>query len=344
MISHCTLSHWKWALAGTAIALSGTSALAQSVEDFYKGRQMTLVVYSGPGSAYDNYGRFLVRYMGNHIPGNPTFITQNMMGAGGFKAAEYIYKLAPKDGSVIAALSRGLPFEPVLGNNPIKVDPQKYTWIGSMNREVVLAISWHTAKVKTLDDLRKHELLSPGTGAGADSEIMPIAYNSLVGTKFKIISGYRNTTEAALAMERGEIDGIGYWSWSAIKPRTDWIEGKKLNLIFHTGRTPHPELPGVPLIRNEVTDPIKKKALEFLLAREILGRVIGAPPDIPADRAKALREAFNATLKDPTFIAEAEKRKIEIDLVPAEEVETIIKEAVTAPKEVIEEVKRALKR
>ncbi|MFM1814977.1 MAG: hypothetical protein RLZ98_1672 [Pseudomonadota bacterium] len=331
-------------VAGAALALGSSAASAQGPEDFYKGRQMTMVVYSGAGSAYDTYGRFLVRYMGKYIPGNPTFVTQNMQGAGGLKAAEYIYKIAPKDGSVISMLSRGMPFDPVLGKNPIKIEPLNFTWLGSMNREVVLAISWHTAKVKTLDELLKTELLTPGTGAGADSEIIPLAYNNLVGTKFKIISGYRNTTEAALAMERGELDGIAYWSWSAIKPREDWLKGKKLNLLFHTGTKDHPELPGVPLIRNAVKDPLNKKALDFVLARELLGRPVAAPPNIPADRAKVLRAAFAKTLKDPEFLKEAEKRKIEIDLVDAAEVDQILKTAIGAPKDVIERVKQALGR
>lgn len=332
------------ALAIAGLCIISSDSKAQSPADFYKGRQMVMVVYSGAGSAYDTYARFLVRFMGRYIPGSPTFISQNMQGAGGLKAAEYIYKFAPKDGSVISMLSRGLPFEPMLGKNPLSIDPLKYTWIGSMNREVVLAISWHTSKVKSLQDLLKNELLSPGTGAGADSEIMPIAYNNLVGTKFKIISGYRNTTEAALAMERGEIDGIGYWSWSAIKPREDWLKEKKLNLLFHTGRSDHPELPGVPRIREAIKDPVNNKALDFLLAREILGRPVAGPPEIPSDRAKVLKAAFINTLKDPEFIQEADKRKIEINLVTADEVDALLKEAASAPSVVIERVKQALNR
>src|SRR5688572_9350882 len=223
--------------AGLVLLPGATVAHAQSVEEFYKGRQITMIVYSPAGSAYDIYARTLIRHMGKHIPGNPTFIVQYVVGAGGLKAIETLYRIAPKDGSVMGTVGRGLPFEPFLGRNELKYDPLRLTWIGSMNREATLAMSWHTvAKVKTYEDLTKNELLVPGTGAGADSEIIPLAFNSLAGTKFKIISGYRNTTEAALAMERGELEGLAYWSWSALKSiHPNWVPEKKVNLLFHTG-------------------------------------------------------------------------------------------------------------
>ena len=162
----------------------------------------------------------------------------------------------------------------------------------------------------------------PGTGAGADSEIIPLAFNSLAGTKFKIISGYRNTTEAALAMERGELEGLAYWSWSAVKSiHPNWVPEKKVNLLFHTGTTPVPDIPDVRLIRNLVDNPIDKQALEFLLAREILGRPFLAPPDLPAERAAVLRDAFAATMRDPEFLKDAEKAKLDVDLVTGEEVD-----------------------
>ena len=242
--------------AALLLAAGAGVARSQTVEEFYKGRQISMIVYSPAGSAYDIYARVLIRHMGKHIPGNPTFIVQYVVGAGGLKAIETLYRIAPKDGSVIGTVGRGLPFEPFLGKNEVKYDPLKLTWIGSMNREATLAMSWHTAKVKTYEDLTKDELLVPGTGAGADSEIIPLAFNSLAGTKFKIISGYRNSTEAALAMERGELEGMAYWSWTAVKSiHPDWVPEKKINLLFHTGTKPVPEIPEVRLIRNLVTEP-----------------------------------------------------------------------------------------
>ncbi len=336
------------AAAATLILVvsSAHGARAQTPEQFYKGRQLTMICYSPAGSAYDIYARALTRHMGKHIPGNPTFIHQYVVGAGGLKAIEMLYRIAPKDGSVMGTVGRGLPFEPFLGRNELKYDPLRLTWIGSMNREATLAMSWHTVtKVKSYEDLKQNELLVPGTGAGADSEIIPLAFNSLAGTKFKIISGYRNTTEAALAMERGELEGLAYWSWSALKSiHPDWVRDKKVTLLFHTGIAPVPEIPDVRLIRNLVDNPIDKQALQFLLAREILGRPFLAPPDLPPERAAVLRAAFAATMRDPAFLKEAEKAKLDVDLVTGEEVETVLKQSASAPPAVVNRLKQALDR
>src|SRR5579863_9356876 len=187
--------------AATLLIAAGVNvAAAQTVEQFYKGRNLTMLVFSGAGSTYDIYARVLARHFADHIPGKPVVIVQNMLGAGGLKVEQYIYRIAPKDGTVIGTIGRGLPFEPILGENEVHIDPLKFTWLGSMNRDVALAMSWHTSKIKTFADLQQHQLLVPGTGAGADSEILPLAFNRLAGTKFKIIEGYRDTAVAALAM------------------------------------------------------------------------------------------------------------------------------------------------
>ncbi len=330
--------------AVAAALLVATPARAQqSVEQFYKGRQVDMIIYSPNSSAYDFYARLLIAHMGRFIPGNPTFIPKNMPGAGGLKASEYLYRIAPKDGATIGTIGRGLPFDQFLARNEMGIDFLKFNWIGSMNRESTVALSWHTSKVKTLEDLQKIELLVPGTGAGADSELIPVALNSLLGTKFKIIKGYKNTTDGALAVERGELEGIAYWSWSALRSsHIHWVKEDKINMLFHTGDRVHPEIPQVPLVRNVLTDPVKKQALDFILARELLGRPFIAPPDVPADRVKALREAFVKTMQDPEFLADAEKRQAEINLVTAEEVEETLRKAAAAPKDVIDSVKKAL--
>ncbi len=320
-------------------------AQAQTPAEFYKGKQVQMMVYSGAGSTYDTYARLLARHMNRHIPGNPTIVVQNMVGAGGLKLVDYLNRIAAKDGTVFGTVSRGNPFDPILGKKDIEFDPLKLTWIGSMNREITVALSWHTHPVKTLADVQKTELLVPGTGAGADSEIIPRAYNNLAGTKFKIIGGYRDTSEATIQVESGELQGIAYWSWSAVSSlKPDWIKDKKVNLLFHTGTGEVPGVPGVPRIRDVVKDATDKKALEFLLAREVIGRPFVAPPGIPADRAKALRDAFAATLKDPEFLKDAERGNVEINLVDAAEVETVLKEAAASPPEVIARVNAILDR
>ena len=199
------------------------------------------MIYTPGGSTYDMYARFLMQYMGKHLPGNPTFVPRNMPGAGGIAATQFLNRIAPKDGTVFGTIARNLPFEPLLGKAEADFDPLAFVWLGSMNRERSIALSWHTSKVKTLADLQQMELLVPGTGAGADSEVMPLAFNALFGTKFKIVRGYKSTSDATLAVERGELDGIAYWSWSAIQSsHKHWLDEKKVNVLFHTGPDPDP--------------------------------------------------------------------------------------------------------
>ena len=334
---------WK-ALAFAAAAVWGLPAQAQTVEEFYKGRQVQVVIYTPGGSTYDLYARFLMQFMGRHLPGNPTFIPRNMPGAGGIAATQFLNKIAPKDGSVFGTIARNLPFEPMLGKPEADFDPLAFVWLGSMNRERSIALSWHTSKVKTLADLQKTELLVPGTGAGADSEVMPLAFNALFGTRFKIVRGYKSTSDATLAVERGEIDGIAYWSWSAIQSsHKHWLDDRKVNVLFHTGPESEQEIKA-PSIRTLVRDDVERAALDFILAREILGRPFLAPPGLPEDRARALKAAFNATMKDPAFIAEAAKRNIEVELVTGEEVTEVLKRAAASPAAVLDRVNKALGR
>ena len=337
---------WICAAAAVLLIAGGTAgAFAQTLEQFYKGRQLTMAVFTGAGSTYDIYARVLARHFGDHIPGKPIIIVQNMPGAGGLKVEQYLYRIAPKDGTVMGTIGRGLPFEPMLGENEVNVDPLKFTWLGSMNRDDSLAMSWYTSKVKTFADLQQHTLLVPGTGAGADSEIMPLAFNRLAGTKFKIIEGYRDTSIAALAMEHGELDGLAYWSWSSIMAaHPDWVRDKKVNLLFHTGLNPIPDALAVPSIRDLVTDPTGHAALAFLLAREIVGRPFLAPPDLPADRATALRSAFAATLRDPAFLRDAKRTRLDVSLVTGAETDALLKDSANAPKDVIDRVKQVLGR
>ena len=332
-------------LALGAAALPANAQTTQSVEQFYKGRQIDLIIYTANNSAYDLYGRLLIAHMGRFIPGNPTFVPKNMVGAGGLTASRYLYTVAPKDGSVIGTVGRGLAFDPILGRNELGLDFLKFNWIGSMNRESTVALAWNEprVKVKTFEDLQKMELLVPGTGAGADSELIPVALNFLAGTKFKIVKGYKNTGSAAMAVEGGELEGIAYWSWSALRSsHMHWITDNKIHMLFHTGDRVHPEIPQVRLIRDLVTEPTKKAALDFILAREILGRPFLAPPDVPADRVKALRDAFDATLVDKEFLIDAERRRVEINLVTGAEVDQLLKTSAAAPKAVIDAVKEAL--
>jgi tripartite-type tricarboxylate transporter receptor subunit TctC len=333
------------AVAGMA-ALAAASASAQGVEEFYKGKTVSIVVYTTSGSGYDLAARLLTRHMPHQLPGAPTMIVRNMPGAGGLTATRYLYVTAPKDGTVFGTIGRGIPFEPLLGGaSTVDFDPLKFIWMGSPSRESSLAISWHTSQVKTAQDLLTKELIVAGTGASADSEIVPKTLNGLLGTKFKIISGYEGINRAVLSVERGEIEGLAYWSWGAVKTvKPDWVKDKKINILFQTAFVPHPEIPDVPSVLTLAKTEQQTQALKLLFARDIAARPFLMPPDVPKDRADALKRAFEATHKDKEFLAEAEKAQLEIEFVPASEVEEIIHRAYDTPTAVVEMVKKAMGR
>jgi tripartite-type tricarboxylate transporter receptor subunit TctC len=335
------------AACGLFAFLNPTSVQAQSdsLAKFYQGKSVNVIIFQGPGTTYDVYARLLARHMGRFIPGTPSLIPQNMIGAGGLKATEFLYGIAPKDGSVFGEISPGNAFEPLLGGAKVEFDPLNFTWLGSMARNVSVGVSWHTQTFKTVDDVKAREMISPGTGAGADSEIIPIALNTLVGTRFKVIPGYPGIANAALSMERGELDGIAYWAWTGVKSsHPDWVRDHKLNIIYHTGAKNPPDLPNVPRIRDYAKSEIDHEALDLLLARETLGRPFLAPPALPADRAQTLRAAFAKTLADKDLHADAAKVQADIDLVSADEVTSLLKQIFAYRPEVIERAKDALKR
>ena len=320
------------------------SALQQSAKEFYPGKKIEMIVYSTAGSTYDLYARLLARHMPHFLPGEPTMIVKNMVGAGGLTATRYLYSQAPRDGTTIGTISRGIPFEPLLGGSAtVEFDPLKFLWLGSMSRESSLAISWHTSDVKTAQDLLTKELLVAGTGAGADSQIVPNALNGLISTKFKIIPGYASLTTATLAMERGEVAGFAYWSWGAIKSsKPRWVPEKQINLLFQTGN--HPDISNVPNVKVLAKTENDRQALDLLFARDVMARPFLGPPEVPADRAQALRAAFTGAMKDAQLLKEAQQAQMEIELVDGQELESLLKTSFAAPKEVIERVREAMNR
>ena len=326
------------------VSTDGAKVAAQSAEDFFRGKTITMIVYSDAGSSYDTYARVLSRHMPAQIPGQPPMIVKNMVGAGGLTATRFLYNTAPRDGTTLGTISRGIPFEPLLGNTVVEFDALKFIWLGSMSKETTMYVSWHTARVKTAQDLMTTELLLAGTGAGADSEVISQALNGILGTKIKLISGYKGASNAAIALEREEIEGI-YWTWNGINTtHPSWIPDKKLNILFQTRSTPHPELPHVPLVTVLAKTDEQRQALALLFARDVLGRPFLAPPEVPADRVKLLRAAFNGAVNTPALLAESDKAKMEIELVTASEVEDVIRAAYATPEAVVNRVKDAMKR
>jgi len=318
------------------------AAKADAVADFYRGRTITVTVGYTAGGGYDIYARALSRHMGKHLPGNPNFIVQNITGAGSLNAANHIYNISPKDGTAFGTFGRGIAMEPLIGTAKVQFDATKFTWLGSGTNEVSVCATWQTSPVKTWADALKTQFTVGGEGAGSDPDTFALLVRNAFGAKLKLVTGYHGTTDIILAIERGEVDGRCGWSWSSIKStRPSWIPEKKLNYLVHMSETKAPELPDVPLISDFANDR-QKQVLKLVLARQIVGRPFAAPPGVPDDRKQALRKAFDDTLKDPAFLEEAEKLKLEVNPVSGTEVDKLMSELYRTPKDVVEETRIAI--
>ena len=324
--------------AGLIAALSG-AAQAQTVEGFYKGRTIEMLVGSEVGSGYDAYARLVANHFGKHIPGRPGFIVKQMVGAGGIIATNHLAKIAPKDGSVIAQVQNTVPFQPLVTPGGEQFDATKLGYIGSANSEVALAFTWHASATKTMADLRQRETIMAGV-IGSISANYAYALNDLTGAKIKLITGYAGAGQSMLALERGEIEGYPALFWSTFKStKPEWLAQKKVNLLVQLALKKHPELPDVPLIFDFLEKADDRAAAELLLAPQLAGRPFIAPPNLPADRLKALQKAFEDMMRDPDFIAEAGKRNMEAQLVSGEEIADVVKRAYASSPEVIKKVR-----
>ncbi|MEI8152542.1 MAG: hypothetical protein WCG92_13205 [Hyphomicrobiales bacterium] len=329
-------------VAGVVIAGAGT-ARAQSVEEFYRGRNVTMLIGFSSGSGYDIYARVLARHMGRYIPGNPTIVPQNMPGAGSLRAAQYLYNVAPKDGSVMATMSRSAPVEPLLGE--AKFDGRAFTWIGNIADNNSLCATWHATEIKTWQDVLTKPFVLGGEGPGSDLDNFAMILKNLFGAKVKLVSGYPGGSEANLAIERREVDGRCGWSWDSIKStRPEWLRDKKITLLVNFAFHNAPDLPAdVPLILDKVQTDEQKQILRVHLASQALGRPFAAPPGIPADRKAALRVAFDATMKDAEFIAEAAKLRLDVIPLDGAGIDRVVGDVYALPPEIIEKARRAVK-
>jgi tripartite-type tricarboxylate transporter receptor subunit TctC len=328
-------------LTGLVLVCATAPALAQdAVADFYKGKQVTIMIGFSPGGSSSLYAQALARHMGRYLPGNPGFIVQHVPGAGGIVVANNIYNTVTRDGTAFAITSRTAAIEPLLGNPNAKYDGRKFGWIGTANVEYTTCTAWHTAKVKTLQDAMTTELIVGGSGADATEVVFPKAANKLVGTKFKVVLGYPGSTELLLAMERGETEGFCGIGWTFLKLRKgDWLKEKKVNILYQMSLEKHPELPHVPAIIDYAKTPEDRKVFEFLFAPQEMGRPFFAPPGVPADRLTALRLAFERTLKDPAFLQDADKMGVEVQHVGGEAIHALLDRVYASPKEVIDRAK-----
>jgi len=337
----------RWVATTVAVAAIGLGALpahAQSPAEFYKGKTVEVYIGYSAGGGYDVYGRILARHMGKHIPGNPTLVVKNMEGAGSLRLANWIYNAAPKDGTAFGIIGRGAAFDPLFGNKAAQFDANKYSWIGSMNNEVSVCVSWKDSGVTKFEDLLTKELVVGGTGPSADTDQFPKIMNGVLNTKFKIITGYPGGNDVSLAMQRGEVKGRCGWSWSSVvATQEQWYKDKTINVLVQLSLNKHGDLPHVPLIMDLAKTKEQKQILRLVFARQVMGRPFVAPPDLPADRVAALRNAFMATVKDKEFLAEAEKAKLEIQAVSGEDLQAVIKEAYETSPELAKQTADLLK-
>lgn len=329
-------------ISGAAVALAAAAApaLAQqgapsSAEAFYKGKQVSFVVGLAAGGGYDQYARTIARHLDRHLPGKPTIVVQNMTGAAGMRATNWMYQIAPRDGATIGMTQRSVIVEPLYGTKEAIFDPTKFSWIASVNDEAYIAVTWKDRGINSIKDALDKEFPVAADGPASDDYTWPAVMNSVLGTKFKIIAGYNGKAEERLSVRRGETVGLIGWSWGALQTQ-EWDDYKAGNwkIIAHLGHGKHPEF-DAPSVFDYATTKEARDVLEFLVGTLVVGRPVFAPPDVPADRLDALRTAFMATLKDPQFLAEAEKQKLEISPTHGAELAERVKRLYATPSEVV---------
>jgi tripartite-type tricarboxylate transporter receptor subunit TctC len=317
---------------------------AQTSPDFYKNRNVDFYIGYSAGGAYDLYGRVIARHMGKNIPGNPTLIPRNMEGAGSLRLANWLYRVAPKDGSALGTIGRGIAFDPLFIGKGDAFDATKFNWLGSANNEVSVCVAMKDSGIVKFDDLYTKQLTVGGTGTSADTDQFPRVLNNVLGTKFKVVEGYPGGSDVVLAMERGEVSGRCGWSWSSImSTRKSWIEEKKIVVLAQLSLNKHPDLPDVPLVMDLAKTDEQRAILKMVFARQVMGRPYLAPPDLPADRAATLRKAFMDTMNDTDFKADADKSQLEINPVSGEDVEKLVKDVYATPPDIIAKAKAAAK-
>jgi tripartite-type tricarboxylate transporter receptor subunit TctC len=332
-------------LAASVIALPVffSPAVAQSPEAFYKGRQLTMIVGNAAGGGYDVYARHVSRHIVRFLPGEPTFIVQNMPGAGGFTATNHLYNIAAKDGSVAGLLQRGVPLAPLLETRKVNMnfDARKFNWLGSVNADTGLIIVWHTAKHQTMADLFQHELV---VGSSSPTlELIPLFLNNLLGAKLRIVQGYKSGNDVLQAMERGEVDARITGGWTGARMVVNrWRQENKVRFLAVLSPKPNPEFPDTPLLRTFAKDDTQRQIIDLLLAAQLWGRPFALPPGVPEDRVAAMRKAFDAMTADETFLKEAAKMDLEIDILPGRDMHRLLDEQYSLSREVIDMARKAI--
>ncbi len=329
------------ALIAGAVA-SASPAPAQKVD--FSGQKITLAIATPSGGGYDLYGRLVARHLGNHLPGNPTLVPQNMPGAGSLIAANWLYNVAPKDGTAIGIIPSATLFENLLGNPQARFDARKFHWLVSLNDYTAVTVVWHDSPFLTARDLMNKELLAGANAAASDTAIWPLILNALIGSKIKVVKGYAGTAGIALAMERGEVQGMLGDDWASIKAnKAAWLREKKVRILLQMTAQPHPDLPAVPTVEQFATSEDNRRALHLFVARQQYGRPFLAPPEVPQPVIAAYQQAFKEVVADPEFVREAAQAQLIIKMAPAEEVTRLVDAIYAYPKPVIEQATTLLR-
>jgi len=330
-------------LATALFAAAGAPAYADAVSDFYKGKQISLIVSTGAGGTYDTVARQLSRFMPKHIPGEPTIVVKQMPGAGHVLATNFMFNQAPKDGTHIATVGNTIPLHQVLDGKGARYEANKFNWLGTTGISNLMTVAWATSGVKSIDDVMKREVTAGSTGAGSGTSLYPTVMNKVVGTKFKIVAGYQRATEIDLAMERGEMDvrsGFSYGSLATEHP--DWLAEKKVVVLVQVGGVREPDFPDVPLMSDLAKNDEQRQILTLISSTVALGRPYMTTPDVPADRLAALRKAFMDTLADKDFLAEAKKLNFDLRPADAAAVTKIVNDVVNAPPDIVAKTKEVI--
>jgi tripartite-type tricarboxylate transporter receptor subunit TctC len=316
---------------------------AESVAEFYAGKTVTIAVGYSPGGSYDYYARVFARHLGKYIPGHPNVVVSSMPGAGSLRAANFLYNVAPKDGTALGVVPQTVMLEGPLGTPAVKYNPVEFSYVGRMTGVLETMIGWHEAPAKNILEARKHEMVAGGTGPTSPTEGYPRLLNAFAGTKFRIVSGFGGTSEIMLAMERREVDALEN-SWnSVVRTKQDWIKTKKINVLIQAVMERSKELPDVPTLVEMGTTPEAKAALAFYTSAAEVSRSLIGTPGIPTDRLKALREAFMKTTRDPEFLEEIKKSQSEFDPAPGEYLEDLAKKIAATPREIVDRTAAALR-
>jgi tripartite-type tricarboxylate transporter receptor subunit TctC len=319
-------------------------AAGQTGGEFYKGKAVELYIGYSVGGGYDVYARLLARHMGRHIPGKPVIVPKNMLGAGSLALTNWLYKAAPRDGTVFGTIGRGIAFDPLLGGQGTQFRATEFGWIGSANDEVSVCVAWSNSGIARFEELYARPVFVGGSGAGSDTDVFPKAINHILGTKLRLVTGYPGGNDITLAMQRGEVQARCGWSWSSIKTNHPaWVKDGTIRLLVQLSLEKHADLPDVPLIMDMVKTPEQRAVLRLIFARQVMGRPFLAPPGVPAQRLALLRKAFMDTMKDNAFLAEAEKMKLEITPVDGESVQKLVAEIYATPPQIVQQAVQAVK-